>query len=134
MKVYTAHLRPGRLPVLVREGFSLAALVFGWIWLLLRGAWTAALLLLAAWIALLLLRGPGVAVLAAGLLLFQGLFGNDLRRLELALRGYRLAHVVVAPGEDAAFARLLSEAPDLLPLSGWSPPAAGWPRPRLWRA
>ena len=43
-----------------------------------------------------------------------GLFGQDLRRWSLARRGFTLAHMLAAPDEDAALARLLGARPDLV--------------------
>ena len=82
-------------PVLVREGFSWGALFFGWIWLLLHRAWLPALLLLAGTIVVILLT-PAAArpLVAAGIAVLQGLFGNDLRRWSLERRGFAFAHVV----------------------------------------
>ena len=58
MRVYTAHLRDGHVPVLVREGFSWGAFLLGPIWFALRRAWLAAVLSL-AFTALILLLAPG---------------------------------------------------------------------------
>ena len=61
MRIYTAHLAPGRAPLLVREGFSLGAFLFGPLWLFAHRAWVAGA------IALAVLVGIGVlAVLTAG--------------------------------------------------------------------
>ena len=50
MRIYTAHLHPSRQPKLLLEGWSWGAFLFGPLWLLLEGAWIAALLDLAAFI------------------------------------------------------------------------------------
>ena len=42
MRGYTAHLKPGRTPVLVPEGFSWAAWLFGPLWLAAHRAWVPA--------------------------------------------------------------------------------------------
>ncbi len=116
MRIYTAHLRPahlppGRGPVLVREGFSWGAFLFGPLWLACNGAWTAAGLALAA----LVLAGTTPFGPAAGFALFfvLGLFGNDLRRWSLRLGRFDLAHVVAGRSRDEAMLRLLSSRPDL---------------------
>jgi hypothetical protein len=114
MRVWTAHTRPQAAPVLVREGFSWWALIFGPFWLLARGAWLPALLgLLAAGV---ISRAPAdrVAWLETGLAFAFGLFGRDLWRWSLAQRGFTLVHVVTAGSEDEAFARLLARRPDLI--------------------
>ena len=114
MIVYTSHVKPNHLPVLVREGFSWGAAIFGWIWLLFEGAWVPALLVLAAAVGALTLSGyvqtpaPLIAVF-----LVQGVFGRDLVRWSLRLRGYANAGPVAAATHDAALLRLLSERPEL---------------------
>jgi hypothetical protein len=116
MKLYTAHTRARRAPVLVREGFSWGALIFGPFWLLAHRAWIAGVLTLCVLVVIAVLAPPA---LAASLLLVLfwaiGVFGNDFRRWSLARHGYLLVHVVAAPGEDAALARLLERRPDLIP-------------------
>jgi hypothetical protein len=113
--VFTSHLKPGHPPALVREGFSLGAALFGWLWLLVQRAWIPALLALAA----SLIAGRLTAALASpapaiGLFLLQGLFGRDLVRWGLARRGYVEGPPVVAGTRDGALVRLLTERPDLL--------------------
>ncbi len=111
MNIYTAHLRAGRQPVLVREGFSWGAFLFGPLWLVAHGAWIAAALSLA----LLVLAGATAAgpVAGFGLFLLLGLFGNDLRRFGLRLGRFELAHVVAGRSRDDALLRLLSARGDL---------------------
>ena len=114
MRFWTAHLRAGSEPVLVREGFSWGALIFGWLWLLLHRAWIPALLLLALGIAIAAGTTDGVrAILFGTIAVLQGLFGNDLRRWSLERRGYRLEHVVAARDAESAIARLLQNKPEL---------------------
>jgi Protein of unknown function (DUF2628) len=114
VRFWTAHVRVGAEPVLVREGFSWGALIFGWLWLLLHRAWIPALLLLASGLAIGALTADGLrAVLLGGMIVLQGLFGNDLRRWSLERRGYRLEHVVAARDAEGALARLLQYRPEL---------------------
>jgi hypothetical protein len=115
VKVYTSHVKPGAVPVLVPEGFSWGAAIFGWIWLLFQRAWIAAALLFAAFVIVLTLS-PHVSgfALLVGQFLLQGLFGRDLVRWSLAHSGYEPGPVVAAQDHDAALARLLTEQPDLL--------------------
>jgi Protein of unknown function (DUF2628) len=116
LRIYTAYLRAGAAPVLVREGFAWGALFLGPFWLFAHRAWIAGILALAALIVVAgLPAGPGQAALAVLLMLAFGLFGNDLRRFGLSRRGFSLAHVVAAGNRDAAFARLLEARADLLP-------------------
>lgn len=114
MRVFTAHLRQDRAPVLLREGFSWLAAIFGPVWLAAHRAWIPAALVLAGEVALILLA-PAIVVgpLLLGWHWLLGLFGHDLCRWALEIRGYTLAHVIAARDADSAFARLLSSRPDL---------------------
>jgi hypothetical protein len=114
MIIFTSHVKPRRLPVLVREGFSWGAAIFGWLWLLAQGAWVPALLVLAGGLVAgkLMMVTQSVAPLVA-IVLVQGVFGRDLVRWWLRLRGYAPASPVAALTHDAALLRLLSERPDL---------------------
>ena len=115
MRIYTAHTNPFRPAVLVREGFAWGALVFGPFWLLAHRAWIAGVLGLCLWVVLPMFA-PHVAAPAVLVALHWacGLFGNDLRRWSLSRAGYLLVHVVAAPDQDAALARLLERRPDLI--------------------
>jgi hypothetical protein len=115
MRIYTAHLRPARNPVLVREGFSWAGFLFGPLWLLAKRAWIPAIFDLAAFVWLFALAPAGLlGPLAFGLALLVGLTGRDMVRWSLARRGYALSHVVAASDEDAALARLYAARADLV--------------------
>jgi len=114
MNIYTAHTRDGRPPVLLREGFSWGAFVFGPFWLLAHRAWIPGALALCLWLALAVLARhhvPGILLLLHWAL---GLFGQDLRGWSLARADFTLVHVVAAPDEDTALARLLERRPDLI--------------------
>jgi len=114
MRFWTAHIRPDTEPVLVREGFAWGALVFGPLWLALHRAWIPAALSLAAFVlANALAPAPVAGVLNLGLAVFLGLTGHDLRRWSIGHRGYLLTHVLAARDETDAWARLLSNRPDL---------------------
>lgn len=113
MRTYTAHLRERSTPVLVREGFSIAAALLGPAWLLAQRAWIAGVLSLCAWVAAMLLPTPAVGIAALALVWMQGVFGRDLLRWSLSRRGYRMEHVLAARDEDGALARLLAARPDL---------------------
>jgi hypothetical protein len=116
MRLYTSHLKLGAVPVLVGEGFSLGAALFGWIWLLWWGAWVAGVIFFA--IDMLLLWAPSspfAGAVSIGMILLQGLFGRDIVRWSLDLGGYTQGPVVAAPNRDGALLRLLTERGDLSP-------------------
>ena len=109
MKIFTAHVHPRKLPVLVPEGFSAGGFLFGPLWLLASSAWIAGLIALAALVLCCTVLPPSLRpVFAFALFVAVGLFGHDLHRWSLALGGYRLAHVVTGRTQDEAFFRLLS--------------------------
>ena len=113
MRIYTAHLRENTAPVLLREGFSLRAMLLGPLWLLMRRAWIPAILILCLWVAVATLPQASRPPVGIALAWLTGLFGRDLARWSLERRGYRLAHVLAARDEEAAYARLLAARPDL---------------------
>ncbi len=114
MKFWTAHIRAGAAPILVREGFSWGALLFGPLWLAVHRTWIAAALTLAAFVLIVVLAEADVAaVLLTALIVLLGLSGHDLRRWSLDHRGYLLAQVLVARNELEALGRLLDRRPDL---------------------
>lgn len=114
MRIYTAYLRDGAAPKLVREGFSWGALIFGCLWLFVQGAWIPGLLALVFEILIGVLT-TDAARLALELVLavLLGLTGHDLIRWSILRRGYRLVHVLAARDVESAFARLLAVRPDL---------------------
>jgi hypothetical protein len=114
VRYYTAHIRADAEPVLVREGFSWGALLFGPLWLAWHRSWIPAALSLAAGILIhALLSEPASGLASFGLAVFLGLTGHDLVRWSFEHRGYLLTHVLVARNETDAWARLLSNRPDL---------------------
>jgi hypothetical protein len=114
VKIYTALLKADDEPVVVKEGFSWGALVFGPFWLAAHRAWIAAAISLAAYVLIATLAPQtAVGILSLGLALILGWTGNDLRRWALEHRGYLLVHVLAAGSPDEAFTRLLTYRPDL---------------------
>ncbi len=114
MRTYTAHLKADRAPVLVREGWSWGAAVFGPFWLLAQRAWIPGLVFLALTILVGRLAPDGLqAILSLAFAVLAGLLGRDLVRWTLERRGYVLAHVLAARDEEGALARLLTARPDL---------------------
>jgi len=104
-RLYTVHERAapvGHDPevVLVREGFSWPAALFGPLWLLAHRLWAGLLILL---LAALLLAGVGelagldesvMPLLGLGLAVLTGYLGPEAWRWSLARRGYGLVDVV----------------------------------------
>jgi len=114
VRFWTAHIRAGTAPVLVREGFSWGALIFGPIWLAVHRAWIAAVLTLAASVLIVVLTSDAVTgALLATLAVLLGLSGHDIHRWSLDHRGYLLAQVVAARDEVEAMQHLLERRPDL---------------------
>lgn len=128
MRSWTVHLPPGTsrasvpftgakaAPVLIREGFSLWAFLFGPLWLLANRCWLAGSAAALALGAFALLPDPYGFALSLSLQLLLGFHGRDLRRWTLARRGWTLAHIVLGHDADGALARLLQAEPRLLPL------------------
>ena len=115
MKIWTAHEKPHVSPLLVPEGFSPGALIFGPFWLAAHRAWIpAGLALVLNILFLVLAKPPASIILVLGLALLLGFSGRDLVRWSIARRGYLESSVVTGRNEDEACARLLSERPDLL--------------------
>jgi hypothetical protein len=111
---YAAYVREGRAPVLIADGFSFWAFLFGPLWLFAVTAWIPGILVLALDVFLrVALHGPAQTILGFAVAWLVGLFGRDMHGWSLSRRGWRLAHVVAGRGEDAAYARLLTARPEL---------------------
>lgn len=126
MRVWTVHVPPftdnmgrpsRRAPVLVQEGFSWGAFLFGPLWLAANRLWLAAALWFAAAAAAALLAWAGGALAVPALQFLLGCHARDLRRHALARRGYAQSGVVAERDEDRALARLIAARPDLA--SAW---------------
>jgi hypothetical protein len=114
VRIYTALLKPGAEPILVKEGFAWGAFIFGPLWLAAYRAWIAAAISLAACVLIaVLVPSPADDVLLLALACVFGFTGNDLRRWSLEQRGYLLQHILAAAGEEEALGRLLTDRPDL---------------------
>ena len=121
MRVYTVHVPPFSHresdPVLIKEGYSWPAFLFGPLWMLIHGLWLAFVALVVVTILL------GVAADAFGLgqvpqvivslaiAVLVGAHGNDMRRYGLARRGYRDGGVVAARNIDEGLARFIDAEP-----------------------
>jgi hypothetical protein len=114
VKFWTGFVRDGAAPVLVREGFSWGALIFGPLWLAVHNAWVPAALVLATAILIVALASdPTQSALLLALGLWLGFSGNDLRRWSLRLRGFVLQEIVSARNETEALGLVLERRPDL---------------------
>jgi hypothetical protein len=124
MRIYTAYVRhggldPNRDVVLVKEGFSWPAFIFGVLWALSRRLWLAAIVFVLAFAAIeAFARFAGLdpttgAALMLGLSAGFGWLGNDLRRKKLERDGFVFQGVVAGENFDAALARFLDGAPGL---------------------
>ena len=114
MRAYTAHLKSGRHPILLREGWSWGAFLFGPLWLLYQRAWIPALLEAALLILVnVAIRPPAQQVVGFAVAVLAGLLGWDLVRWSLERRGFILAHVVAARDEEGALSRLLDHRPEV---------------------
>jgi hypothetical protein len=106
MRIYTYHMKPGATAlvdaVAVREGFSWAAFVFGFLWALYHRLWLVAVVVLAVPVLVRYAVDNGwlePAIASTVLLLFGfyvGCSGNDWRRESLERRGYVLAGITSA--------------------------------------
>ncbi len=115
MTFWTAHIARDREPILLRDGFSWGALLFGPFWLLLHRAWIPAILSLVTFFVVAFRLPPAIADVAIpALMLLHGLSGNDWLSWALERRGYLLTHVLAARTEADAIARLLANRPDLI--------------------
>ena len=125
MRVYTVHLQryapsPDRNAVVVCEGFSWPAFLFGPLWAAAHRLWFAALGLAAAHALILLVAGAirldpvGTAAVVGGVAIVTGLCGNDWRRAALAARGWQLAGLAAAADRDAALRRFVDLHPEAL--------------------
>ena len=116
MRTYTAHVKSGRQTVLLREGWSWGAALFGGVWLLFQRAWIPAVLQVALIAIAMRLTPPHLhAPIVLAIVVITGMLGRDMVRWSLERRGYALAHVVAARDGAGAVGRLLTARPDLAP-------------------
>jgi Protein of unknown function (DUF2628) len=121
MRVFTVHEQAwsaerDRDAILVAEGFSFAAALFGPLWALANGLWRVAPALLAVEIALgfLLSRAapqdPSAVFVLIAVRLAIGFLAHDWKRAALARRGYVLRGIVTAKNRAEAEFRMLATA------------------------
>ena len=131
MNVYSIHVRGNSRDndnkknqvaklVLVKDGYSLAATIFGPLWALVLGLWETAIIIfvfytLMGFLISELIDGTN-AVMAAqvGVAILIGIVANELRRWNLDRRGFEERDTVL--GSDAADAerRFFEANPDVL--------------------
>ena len=115
-KIYTVYEKPeleepSARVMLVREGFSWLALIFGLLWLLARGLWVASLVYAVALAVLVYLAqyagmdDDALTLIPLFAQLVLGFVANDLQRESLQRRGYRFTGVVAAESVLAATRR-----------------------------
>ncbi len=123
MRFFTVHApRPGsvpetapRPPVLVRDGFSGAAFLFGPFWFLVHRLWVEAVIVLALNLVILFALPDAVEPYAAfALALLVGFEARDAQRRRLERRGMPVQTVIAAPDPDFAWFRLAQQRPDLV--------------------
>lgn len=113
MAIYSIHLPGNTTPevaadraVFVRDGFSFWAMLFGPLWFLRHCEWLG----LVGWLVIAALMSVAErwlgSVISGGfeliLALATGVAANDIRRLTLALRGFRESGVVEGQSREAA--------------------------------
>lgn len=134
-RLYTVHERAAPVGidpdvVLVREGFSWAAAIFGPFWLLAHRLWLATVIYLAislfagGLVEILDLGDAALSVLALGLAALTGYLGPEAWRWSLGRRGYGFTDLVGGRNRIEAETRLFG---------GWTPDhrAAFTPAARL---
>ncbi len=110
LKRYTAHSKEGAAEplILVREGYSILAFIFGFLWLLYHRAWlpalfTFALALLLKWIEIKAYISPEqMAFITLIVQYWIGSEARDWQRDALAKRGYTMTDVVLEDSEERA--------------------------------
>ena len=116
MRFFSVHMKPGAAAsgaILVKEGFSWPALVFGPLWLAFKRMWlelavTVAALIVAGLVQTHVSQQAG-AWLSFLVLLLLGFEGNGLYRRALKRRGYEECCVITGGGRDEAELRLAKE-------------------------
>jgi len=122
MTVYTVHISDSATKpdlVLIKDGFSWPAAVFGFLWALVVGAWALALALfvvqlgLSALLPLVIENSEALGVAQLGGAIVIGLIANEARRWFLTWRGLHEAGVVTGADKDQAERRFLDAHPDV---------------------
>ena len=98
-------------PVLVPEGFSLAAFLFGPLWFLFKGLWWGLLGWIVLAVAIAFLPGASSSWAGLALALLTGFQARDVQRWTLARRGLPESGVVAGADEEVALLRLGGRSP-----------------------
>lgn len=112
MRSWTIHLPPPGIQrqsaVLIPEGFSFWAFLFGPLWLFRHSCWLAGAAALVAFALTTQAPAPFDVALPLALALLLGFHGQDLRRWTLERRDMPESHVVLGQDEDSALLRATS--------------------------
>jgi hypothetical protein len=143
LRLYTVHLPPSAsddtTPVVIKEGFSWGAFIFGVIWTLWYRLWIEAAALLALFLAFgviadfINLSEPVQSAILLAVAVLIGFAGNDWRRESLRRRGFLEAAVVSGPDPENALRRFLdlhaAESRAVAAPAPYQDPAALFPAP-----
>jgi hypothetical protein len=113
MRIYTVHINPEiahavEKPILVSDGFSWKALVFGVLWTLYHRLWTVSIVLAAVAVLFILasehkwLDATSLFILQAAFNFYIGFSASDWYRDSLAARGYITYDIVVSDSDMRA--------------------------------
>ena len=129
MNVYSIHVRGDAQGdknnqavklVLVKDGFSLAATIFGPLWALVQGLWEVAIIIFVFYVLMGFLINefvPGAAAATAaqvGAAVLVGIVANELRRWSLDRRGFEERDTVLGSDSADAERRFFEANPDVL--------------------
>lgn len=124
MSMYSVHIRDKGEPatpeaVFVPDRFSVAAMIFGFLWALWIGAWDVAIILFAVQVGAgalipLVISGEAQQGFAQlGVAVIIGFTAFELRRVTLSLHGFREVDVVGGPTPEEAERRYFDTHPTL---------------------
>jgi hypothetical protein len=113
MKIYTVHIPTGvsdpqEKAVFVREGFSIYAFFFHFLWAFYHRLWFTGTIILAVYVGLSALEKyhvinqVGLALLQVAVAVIVGFHAHDWRRSRLARQGYVLTDVTASDSQQRA--------------------------------
>ncbi|MCK4940144.1 MAG: DUF2628 domain-containing protein [Rhodospirillaceae bacterium] len=123
MNVYSIHVRDNNQApklVLVKDGYCLAATIFGPLWALVLGLWETAIIIfifytLMGFLINEFVPGANAAMAAqAGAAVLIGIVANELRRWNLERRGFEERDTVLGSDRSDAERRFFEANPDVL--------------------